>query len=256
MSDWRWPPRVAFHGQSSYFGLVGFVSLQEELRRELRRRIAAGELTGMELARKTRFTQAHISNFINGKRGLKLAALDRMMKALGLSIYDLLDPRQMAKYAALPTGAGEEFVEVPVVKAEAASSPVILHGQTLEVLRFRHDFLEGLRTARVPSDRRNWTRFILLQIEPGEAEAMWPHAEGRATVLVDRHQATLLPHRDGGRRIFAVRNNSGILVRYAEETGDSLLLQPRNPAFPAILLPATETSDTIIGRVVQVSLKS
>ena len=35
----------------------------------------------MEVARRTNFTQAHISNFLNRKRGLKLAALDRTLKA-------------------------------------------------------------------------------------------------------------------------------------------------------------------------------
>ncbi len=58
---------------------MGFVALQEALRREVRRRIESGELTGMELAQKTGFTQAHISNFLNRKRGLKLRALDRML---------------------------------------------------------------------------------------------------------------------------------------------------------------------------------
>ncbi|MGH9789646.1 MAG: helix-turn-helix domain-containing protein, partial [Candidatus Acidiferrales bacterium] len=76
---------------------MSFVGMQDGLRRELRKRIEAGELTGMELARRTNFTQAHISNFLNRKRGLKLVALDRMCKALGLNVYDLLDPKEVAK---------------------------------------------------------------------------------------------------------------------------------------------------------------
>ena len=77
-----------------------FAGLQEALRKELRKRIAAGELTGMELARRTDFTQAHISNFLNRKRGLKLAALDRALDAVGISLYDLLSPQELARYAA------------------------------------------------------------------------------------------------------------------------------------------------------------
>src|SRR5712691_10961267 len=69
-----------------------FVALQESLRKELRKRIDAGELTGMELARRAGFTQAHISNFLNRKRGLKLTALDRVLRAIGQSVYDLLNP--------------------------------------------------------------------------------------------------------------------------------------------------------------------
>ena len=81
---------------------MSFVGLQENLRKEIRKRIEAGELTGMELAKRAKFTQAHISNFLNGKRGLKLSALDRMLKCLSLTLYDLLDPHQAAKHAAPP----------------------------------------------------------------------------------------------------------------------------------------------------------
>ena len=77
-----------------------FVGLQETLRTELRKRIGAGELTGMELARRTGFTQAHISNFLNRKRGLKLSALDRTLQATGISLFDLLNPDELAQFAA------------------------------------------------------------------------------------------------------------------------------------------------------------
>jgi hypothetical protein len=77
-----------------------FVGLQEALRKELRKRIGAGELTGMELARRTGFTQAHISNFLNRKRGLKLTALDRTLAAAGISLYDLLNLQELARSAA------------------------------------------------------------------------------------------------------------------------------------------------------------
>ena len=85
-----------------------FVGLQEALRRELRKRIAAGELTGMELARRTGFTQAHISNFLNRKRGLKLTALDRALEAAGLSLYDLLNHQELARLAARQASEGRK----------------------------------------------------------------------------------------------------------------------------------------------------
>src|SRR5215470_5229582 len=46
--------------------------LLENLRRVLWARIEAGELTGLRLAEQTGFKQAHISNFLNRKRGLSL----------------------------------------------------------------------------------------------------------------------------------------------------------------------------------------
>src|ERR1700687_933924 len=67
---------LAFLNCAIYVPRMSFVGLQDQLRKELRRRIDSSELTGMELARRTGFTQAHISNFLNRKRGLKLSALD------------------------------------------------------------------------------------------------------------------------------------------------------------------------------------
>ena len=234
---------------------MGFVALQEVLRRELRRRIAAGELTGMQLARKTGFTQAHISNFINGKRGLKLRALDRVLKALGLDLYGLLDPRELARHAALPLPGTEDFLDVPVVDAAAAASPVVVRDQVRELLKFRRAFLDRLRS-EAPAARKGWTRFLALQVEASEAEAMWPGTGARATLLVDRHYASLEPYRSGRRNIYVVKRDSGVLVRYAESTDGSLVLQPRDPSFPAVVLPAVSVADVIVGRVAQVSLKT
>jgi transcriptional regulator with XRE-family HTH domain len=233
---------------------MGFAALQESLRREVRRRITAGDVTGMQLARKTGFTQAHISNFLNRKRGLKLRALDRMMKALGITVYDLLDPRELARHTAIPAPTGEDFVDVPIVDAKAATSAVIVREQARQMLKFRRAFLDRLR-APAPPARKSWSRFVVFQIDAGEAEAMWPRASGRATLLVDRHYTSLAPYRAGRRNIYAVKQNSGILVRYAESADGSLVLQPRNPGFPAVILPAASAADVIVGRVAQVSLK-
>ena len=125
---------------------MSFVSLQENLRRQLRKRIEAGEMTGMELARRTGFTQAHISNFLNGKRGLKLKALDRTLKAVGLTLYDLLNPNELVKYAAVPPGAEAEYADVPLVEGSiAAGSEVIINEDVKEVLKFRRTFLNRIR---------------------------------------------------------------------------------------------------------------
>ncbi len=227
--------------------------MQEGLRRELRRRIVAGELTGTELARKTGFTQAHISNFINRKRGLKLGALDRMTRAIGLTVYDLLDPRELTRHLSLPAENGADFVDVPVVSPSAALNAVIVRQQMQEVLKFRRAFLDRLRSPGV-SARKGWTRFIALQMDTNQAAAMWPKAGSRVTVLVDRYYVALKPYRPGRRNIYIIQNESGILARYVEPSNGRLLLQPRDSNLPATLAPTAATA--IVGRVAQVSLKT
>ncbi|HVB34959.1 MAG TPA: helix-turn-helix transcriptional regulator [Patescibacteria group bacterium] len=240
-----------------YFGFVGFVALQERLRRELRRRIGAGELTGTGLARKTGFTQAHISNFINRKRGLKLPALDRITKAVGLTIYDLLDPRELTRHLTLPAAIEDDFIDVPVIEPAAAMNPVIVRQQMRKVLKFRRSLLDRLR-APGPATRKNWTRFVAIEIDAGQAAQMWPEAGAgaRAIVLVDRFYTSLAPYRPGERNIYLIQGESGILARYVERCEAGLVLQPRGPAFPATLLPAAALPEVIVGRVAQLSLQT
>lgn len=230
---------------------MGFVSLQESLRRELRRRIAAGEITGTELARKTRFTQAHISNFINRKRGLKLAALDRMAKSIGMTIYDLLDPRELARHASLPPAKEGDFIEVPLIAAAAAMSPIIVREQVRQILKFRQGFLARIQASGA-GERKSWTRFVALQVEPAETAAMWPEASGRVTLLVDRHHTSLEPYRGAKRNIYAIQSGSEVLARHASPSDAGLILQPRNPSVPSVVVPGA----AVIGRVAQVSLKT
>ena len=64
--------------------------LQNRLRVLVRERIAAGELTGTELANRAGFQQAHVSNFLNGRRGLSIESMDRVMEVMRLEVQDLM----------------------------------------------------------------------------------------------------------------------------------------------------------------------
>ncbi len=82
-----------------------FRMLQENLRRTLWDRIDRGELTGLRLAEQTGFKQAHISNFLNRKRGLSLEGMDKVLNVQRLSVLDLLDPVEVSKRAWIPPPA-------------------------------------------------------------------------------------------------------------------------------------------------------
>ncbi len=58
----------------------------------------AGELTGLHLAQQAGFKQAHISNFLNRKRGLSLEGMDKVLSVQHLSVLDLLDPAEVNKH--------------------------------------------------------------------------------------------------------------------------------------------------------------
>ncbi len=237
--------------------MMSFVSLQENLRRELRKRIDAGELTGMELARRTGFTQAHISNFLNRKRGLKLSALDRMLKAVGLTLYDLLNPHELVRFAAAPAGADEAYADVPVVEAaSAARSEVIVNEEVKELVKLPRSLLSRVRADLTAPARKSWTRFVLLRVSPEEALSMRPRLSSGALVLVDRHYTSLHPYRKNEPNLYAARKDDDCTLRYVETTRNLVLLRPHNPESPVEIVTLSEdqsASSLIIGRIAYIS---
>src|SRR6266704_5677260 len=86
-----------------------FRALQENLRKTLWSRIEEGDLTGLHLAAQTGFKQAHISNFLNRKRGLSLEGMDKVLNVQHLSVLDLLDPNEVNKRASIVPPGEDEF---------------------------------------------------------------------------------------------------------------------------------------------------
>src|SRR5205807_8634639 len=103
-----------------------FKALQEDLRKTIWARIDAGQLTGLRLAGLTGFKQAHISNFLNRKRGLSLEGMDKVLGVQKLSVLDLLDPSEVNKRASIVPPSEDEFDNVLLVEGHvAATQPLI-----------------------------------------------------------------------------------------------------------------------------------
>ena len=86
-----------------------FRVLQDNLRDTLWERIDEGDLTGLRLAQQTGFKQAHISNFLNRKRGLSLEGMDRVLAVQHLSVLDLLNPSEVNKRASILPPSDDDF---------------------------------------------------------------------------------------------------------------------------------------------------
>src|SRR6266536_2839175 len=103
-----------------------FKILQDNLRKILWDRIDAGELTGLRLASQTGFKQAHISNFLNRKRGLSIEGMDKVLQVQRLSVLDLLDPSEVNKRASILPPSGDEFENVLLTAASTAATQPLL----------------------------------------------------------------------------------------------------------------------------------
>src|SRR5712664_3000803 len=236
-----------------------FRALQENLRKTLWSRIEEGDLTGLHLAAQTGFKQAHISNFLNRKRGLSLEGMDKVLNVQHLSVLDLLDPAEIYKRASIQPPSGDEFENVLVVNGATASKQALVMSMNVkEMMKFKKSFLRKLR-AETEGDRDDWERFVVIKVDAREGMSMYPRLLPGATVLLDRHYNSLTPYRKGEQNMYAVRKDDGCTIKYVEVANRHLVLRPHNPAYPVEVVPieeGTKPGDYIVGRVCHVGIET
>jgi transcriptional regulator with XRE-family HTH domain len=227
---------------------MNFTQMHERLRLELLRRIQRGTLSVSLLARQSGFGQAHLSNFLHGRRQLSLEAMDRILATQHMTAADLLPAIQQA--AALPDG--EESSAVPVVSHHAALfEPFIRPSAVQSMLQMPAGLLQGLR-ARASNPRRAWQRFVAVRIPAADALPMEPLVLPEAITLIDRHYNSLAPYRPNRPNLYAVRNGPHLTLRYVDFLANRLVLRPLNIAFPVDLIevdPGESSSDLLVGRI-------
>jgi hypothetical protein len=238
---------------------MDFQTLQDRLRKLLRSRVETGDLTGLSLARRSGFRQAHISNFLNQKRGLSLDAMDRILEVLRLDIFDLLEPVEVNRHASKIAPSEDDFENVVLVDGGiAATEPLITGEHVKDVLKFKKNFLRRLR-ADIAGSREHWSRFLLVKVDAHNAMSMYPRLLPGATLLIDRHYNSLRPYHRKDRNMYAVRAHQGCVIRYVELAGQNLVLRPHNEHYPVSVLPIEEgnTFDHyIVGRICHIATET
>jgi hypothetical protein len=236
-----------------------FRTLQENLRKTLWERILEGELTGLHLAELTGFKQAHISNFLNRKRGLSLEGMDKVLAVQRLSVLDLLDPSEVNKRASILPPSDDDFDSVVAADPQiAANQPLIMSMHVKEILKFKKSFLRRLRQD-MEGDRDGWERFVVLKADAREGMSMYPRMLPGANLLIDRHYNSLTPYRKGEHNMYAVRKEGTCTIKYVELADHHLVLRPHNQTYPVELMTMEEgktPGDYIVGRVCYVGIET
>jgi len=236
-----------------------FRTLQENLRKTLWERIEEGELTGLHLAELTGFKQAHISNFLNRKRGLSLEGMDKVLSVQHLSVLDLLDPSEVNKRASIVPPSEDEFESVVLADGQvAASQPLIMNMHVKDILKFKKAFLRRLRS-EMEGDREGWERFVVLKVDAREGMSMYPRMLPGATLLIDRHYNCLTHYRKGEHNMYAVRKDDSCTIKYVELADNHLVLRPHNQTYPVEIMTMEEgrrPGDYLVGRVCYVGIET
>jgi transcriptional regulator with XRE-family HTH domain len=230
--------------------------LQNRLRSLVRERIEGRELTGTELASRAGFQQAHISNFLNQRRGLSVEAMDRVMEVLRLDVRDLM-PEDRRKTTAAD-GGEELFESIPVVGSGALLQSDFGLGEIVESLRFKKSFLRRIR-AEMASQRKHWQRFVLMKADKDSGGAMRPRILPGAMLLVDRHYNSLHSYRRREPNLYVVKSGETCTVRYVELQGNQLTLRPENQTYALgyVQIGKGETfAEYVVGRVAHISIET
>jgi len=228
---------------------MNFQDLHELLRRELLRRVERGLLTGTRLAQQAGFQQAHISNFLNGKRSLSLDGLDRVLAAQDLTIDQILPVELAANANPIP----HEAIEiVPVVSPSAAINDMKM--QPAAIIETIHISASRLTDNRsLPSHKSAYfQRFVAIRADVQQAAGMEPVLAPGTIAVIDRHYNSLSPYRPHQSTLYAVRAGNALMLRFVDFDQNCLILRPSSTACPVQLLPLAEDeapADYLIGRV-------
>jgi hypothetical protein len=228
---------------------MNFQDLHELVRLEVLRRIERGTLNGSRLAQQTGFKQAHISNFLNRKRAMSLAGLDRLLASQKLSVDQILPLNIDAASAPVTNDAIEA---VPIVSPSAAMDQArTTPSSVIETIPVSTARLYDHRT-RNSSKYANWQRFVAIRVDAQQASAMEPLLNIGTIATLDRHYNSLAPYRAHQATLYAVRSGVSLLLRFVEFNEGHLILRPYSRAFPIQLLRLSShesPADYIVGRV-------
>lgn len=227
---------------------VDFRGLQERLRQRVLAEIREGRLTGLRLASETGFRQAHISNFLNSKRGLSLEAMDAVLRARGWDLADLLPECANGRQQRRTLRANSPGVSwIPLVDAGNCHASEVPYDAAKNALRVMSARLE--KVAEVPlTARGSWVRFVAVRVSTEEAEAMKPRLTRGALAVVDRH--AYAPVQRGA--IYAVRERTAsdkIVMRYVERVRREWVMRAESLT---VALEVLEDLGEIVGRVCMV----
>jgi hypothetical protein len=181
--------------------------------------------------------------------------MDRILKALHLTVADLFDPAE-SKAKAYVSSPSEDYENIPLVNPTATPFRHVPHSAVLEHIAFKKSFLHRLRSD-MASPREEWPRFLCIKVDAENGKAMAPYISPGAILLIDRHYNSLRPYRRRHSNVYAVHEAGWVLIRYIEPQDGTLLLRPQSQQSSLILLgtgsDGSSAADQIIGRICHVS---
>lgn len=226
--------------------------LHESLRQHVRATIKSGQVTQRALAELIGMKQAHISNFVHGRRGLSIDGIDAILNVLGLDVTSLV---AMSGQTPSAKSCSTTIESVPLIEHKAAMNPAIGKNEILAEIGFAKVLLRRLK-ADPPEKRTDWVRFIAIRVDTALAAPMHPRLSSDSVLLLDRHHCSLAGYQKGEPNLYMIRKEQSLMVRWIEMQGSNLCLRPDSSECPLDFICINKKNpltSCIVGRVVHIA---
>ena len=230
---------------------MNFAQLHEALRLELLRRIERRTLSGKSLAWRTGFKQAHISNFLNGRRLLSMRAMDVVLGSLNMTVADLMAGGIGTQTPSRKNTEGARDTVQLVSQSSAIHDPHIAAHDVLTEVPLVRGTLDNVRS-RASASRREWQRFVAIRVTVAQAAEMQPILHPHAIVIIDRHYTSAKNYHAESPNLYAVSTGDRLALRYVSVKANKLILRVYSFSQPAELVEPEEgrpAADLVVGRV-------
>ncbi len=226
--------------------------LHERIRQHALAMVRSRQLTQRGLAELVGMQQAHISNFLHGRRGLSIDAMDAILKVLGLDVQRLIAMSGETRSAKDSSNAVES---VPMIQLRAAMNLNFGKDDVLGELGFAKAMLRRLKAE--PTDaRKSWVRFVAIRADAALAAPMLPRFSIGSILLVDRHYCSLDEHRKNEPNLYLIRKGETLLARWVKIQGTQLCLRPELSAYPLDFMcidKKNPLTSCVVGRVAHIA---
>lgn len=172
--------------------------------------------------------QAHISNFVLGRRGLSVDRMDAILTVLGLNVASLL---AMSEQTEALKDNPNAFDGVPLIQLRSAMNTKFAQDEVLGISRVAQPLLRLLKS-EPPEKRKLWVRFVAVRADTELSEPMRPRLGNNSVLLIDRHYCSLVGYRKDEPNLYLIRKGEMYLVRRVEVQGNQLCLRPENCNHP------------------------
>jgi transcriptional regulator with XRE-family HTH domain len=226
--------------------------LHERIREYVLATIKSRVITGTALAERIGVKQAHISNFLLGRRGLSIDSMDAILNALEINVEQLVavaDQTQVRKEFA------STLESVRVIRLQAAMNPTFASDEVFGRMGFTTALLRRLKAER-SGIRKLWVRFIAVRADKALSAPMSPRLESGSVLLIDRHYCSLDEHRKDEPNLYLIRKDQVCMIRWVEMQGTQLCLRPERNDYPLDFISIDRKNpleSCIVGRVAHIA---